>query len=350
MDSKKEMKLAQLMSGKIGCDVFDDILFIGPPSPMDRLNGLLLYSSVYRDAELMGVFDDVQVKEMLIDAHLWSEAEETELNSVGLKSEALKVEMYTRHTSFQSARLEQARHLLQKLEKNADALFARRHYYDSYTCNGLATSAYIEYVIINNVFTYRGEHIDVYERGDTYVRELLNECCKHKLIDKEIRELSKYDGWRIIWVAGKAEGKVFGIPSVEMTDEQRSIINWSRFYDNVNEHPEKPDKVVIDDDDLLDGWLIIENKKSEDKTKGGDNKLSKKMGGAQEVFIPAETIEDARRIDALNEGEAAILKRQRLNMLHKQGVVQEQHMPDSKIAIVSKAHQMMKDRIKQTRR
>jgi hypothetical protein len=249
--------------------------------------------------------------------------------------------------SFQSARLDRARHLLQKLYKETDALFARRHYYDGYTCAGLAFSAQIEYLVTHNCYDDDGIKVDMSDKTDNYIRELVNEYCKQRLSDKDIRELSKYEPWKVVWVAGKTEGSIFGIPSSLMTEEQRSIINWSRFYDNVYEHPEKPDKTVIDDDDLLDGWLIIENKKSEQKDKSGK---SSKMGGAQEVFIPADTIEDARRIDALNEGESAILKRQRLNLVHKHGAMEEQNMPDSKIAIVSKANQMMRDRVKQNRR
>ena len=53
------------------------------------------------------------------------------------------------------------------------------------------------------------------------------------------------------------------LPDREMTFDQRNICVWSRMYDNVQESHECPSEDVLNDDDLLDGWFIIQRKKQE---------------------------------------------------------------------------------------
>ena len=43
----------------------------------------------------------------------------------------------------------------------------------------------------------------------------------------------------------------------------KNIVMWSQLYDNVQESMDAPTKDVIKDDDLLDGWLIVQGKKRE---------------------------------------------------------------------------------------
>jgi hypothetical protein len=135
-----------------------------------------------------------------------------------------------------------------------------------------------------------------------------------------------------------------------LTDEQQNLIAWSKLYDNIHEHIEPPPSEVVEDDDLLDGWLILEQKKreKEQRERAGDDKG--KRGGAQEMFIPAETPEDAKRIEAMNEPGMAFIKRQRMATLKTQKVVSEQHMPDSKQQINVQAAQQFRDRMSKARR
>jgi hypothetical protein len=183
------------------------------------------------------------------------------------------------------------------------------------------------------------------------LRLLLGDYLKCRPDELALRKLSQYSKWRIIWASGRQEGRVFGVPSTWLTEEQKGLIAWSKLYDNLGEHSEPPPKEVIEDDDLLDGWIILEQKKREKarSEREGDDK-ARKRGGAQEVFIPAETREDAKRIEQMNEAGAAFTKRQRMAALKSKGVMAEQHMPDSQQKISVQAAQQFRDRMKQARR
>jgi hypothetical protein len=145
-----------------------------------------------------------------------------------------------------------------------------------------------------------------------------------------IRLLSKADSWRSIWHSAKGSVGVFGVPAVSLSDEQRSLVSWSRLYDNIAESGEKPDKTVMDDDDLLDGWLIIQHKKGHGDG-GANEELQNKHPGAHEVFIPVENQEDARRLENFNNPMGKMIKRQRSALIQKHGGVLEQDMPDSQM-------------------
>ena len=69
---------------------------------------------------------------------------------------------------------------------------------------------------------------------------------------------------------------------------------WSSLYDSVSESHEAPSQEIIDDDDALDGWLTI--KRREEQT----SQPTKSKKSYEEVFIKAETLEDAKKIQAMN--------------------------------------------------
>jgi hypothetical protein len=111
-----------------------------------------------------------------------------------------------------------------------------------------------------------------------------------------------------------------------------------------------PPSVVIADDILLDGWLIIQSKERDKERAnklGGDDKLAgSNKPGIQEVYIPAETPEDAARIHDMNDTQTRFQKRQREKLIAAQGEVDETKMPDSQLLMRQQALQEILDRSK----
>jgi len=61
-----------------------------------------------------------------------------------------------------------------------------------------------------------------------------------------------------MWAAFKVNGVVFSQGS-QMTLQQQLLLMWSRMYDSIQESVEPPEMDVIEDDDMLDGWLSIQH-------------------------------------------------------------------------------------------
>ena len=141
------------------------------------------------------------------------------------------------------------------------------------------------------------------------------------MIEKDIRDLVRNDPWSTLWTIRKNSGLIFNDP---MTVEQQALIVWSNIYDNIAESPEYPHITIVNDDDMLDGWLIIQREKREKEQKqkrGQEFTNNPKSSGAHEVYIPAQTSEDAMEIDALNKSYGHAVKAARLKQVEKEGRV-----------------------------
>lgn len=73
-------------------------------------------------------------------------------------------------------------------------------------------------------------------------------------------------------------------------------------YDSIAESPESPSDEIILDDDMLDGWLIIQRRERELRTKqkaAEDVISNEKIANSDEVFIVAKSEEDIQKLNHL---------------------------------------------------
>jgi hypothetical protein len=139
--------------------------------------------------------------------------------------------------------------------------------------------------------------------------------------------------WRTIWTAGKKSVGVFSKPSTELTRDQLTLMSFSSMYDNVYEHPDCPDEKIIDDDDCLDGWFIVQRRKAEkDKTQRSVDQATSnpKIRNAKEQFIMVESDEDAKRVMDLNDPLSKAKIAQRAAVVEAKGTAKDMDFIDVK--------------------
>ena len=56
---------------------------------------------------------------------------------------------------------------------------------------------------------------------------------------EQFRDIVRSYSWRTYWIANKEN--IFGIPAIEYSEDQKTLISYSNMYDNILEHPECPD-------------------------------------------------------------------------------------------------------------
>jgi len=336
------------MTGRIRCEVSDQSLFVGSPSPTEQWEANRIFHEALIDAQLFDIIGDKELLDYLTDTGLWTVEEQTQIDAVPDKIEAYKVEMYNSYVSFQGKRVQQVRRAIKRLLREVNPLFIKRHAYDVYTCEGFAQQAKLQYICNVTATDLQGNVVDL--SHDTYlIQDVVHIYMNTRIAEQDIRLLARTEPWRSIWSAGKAEGQLFGIPAISLTEEQRSIITWSSLYDNIRESPDCPTDTVVNDDDLLDGWLVVQHRKNEqEKKQQGTQKVgqSEKMARAAEIFLPVETPEDAQRVNDMNDAQARMVKRQRAHMIQQHGVVPDQNMPDSQLKMRAQAMQEMRQRVK----
>lgn len=82
--------------------------------------------------------------------------------------------------------------------------------------------------------------------------------------------------WRARWNASTKTGSpLFDGPTTDWNINQVALVYWSSFYDNIYEHPERPEAKIINNDDLLDKWVESKSKEMEDRARKNSRNLNK---------------------------------------------------------------------------
>ncbi len=140
-----------------------------------------------------------------------------------------------------------------------------------------------------------------------------------------MRLVARTEPWRSFWSTNPRGFRITG-------DEQKVLILFSKMYDNVYEHPERPVDEIINDDDMLDGWYIFMKRKSiEEKKANAKDVLTKKHPNAQEIFMTASTPEHAKEIADMNDVRANIIKGKREAGMKDGGIVRDKDIFELRI-------------------
>jgi hypothetical protein len=315
--------LYRIISGDFECSV-DGIKYIyRQPTPSVLFNSEKEYVNTinqYRDEILS---QENMLLEM-VSLNLWSPSLEAEYQAFDKKLENLKISLYEAYVGYRKR--EGIKVELDRARERYRELSNKRTLYDFCTLETLANDFKIHYIILNSLEPkIDPEDIDL-------INKIIPLVFVQYVSDDVVRDLSTLSEWRAMWhCAGGDIFNLFGKPSTLLTREQISIVNWSKFYDNIHENSECPPQEVIDDNDLLDGWALLQNRK---RNKDGDK--SDNVQGS-EVFIMVENPDDVGRVESKNTFQSKMIKRQREAVIKNKGMVEEQHMPDSQMRINEQA-------------
>jgi hypothetical protein len=317
---------------------FGDLKIVAPtPDILYEATGI--YYKTIKSAEELGIMDDAELLKTMIAHELWTEKEEKELTEILVGHiEYWKKEIYLNW--WKPKDRERVQKYLQVAKDTYEELFSRRYAYNYVTQDGIAAYAKYQYIIEN--CTYLGDKKFDWESQSPYSTMLYYQS---NIIKEEyLRDLSHNAPWETIWLAGKKEQSLFGKPAVELSFDQLRLISWSTMYDNIREHYETPPDEIVQNDDALDGWLIIQKEEKEQKQfeKRADGQVqNQKIKNANEIYLMANLEDDlstvksnvvdtANKIDAMNSAYSKMLKKQRYKLIDRQGQINEQALPDVK--------------------
>lgn len=324
------------------------VLYIKQPTPEVKYEAQEIAYESYEEAKETGAFDEQGILAYLIDLDMWTEEKEKEYTKVLPDHiDYWKVELYK--ALGQKDKQTTLRKYLTAAEEGLDKLAKIRHTYDSMTCAGIANYNKIYFIIENSTFLKDGTP---YNFEDISISELLNFYSNAILSEKEIRKLARTEPWYSTWsTSQKTHISPF---QCNITEEHKRLIMWSSLYDNIHEAPDCPSAEVINDDDMLDGWMIIQRRDREKAKfqKDAENKFgNKKISNADEVFIvkdyynqPEQKPDDfIKEVDSLNDGVASIIKKQRVAQMKQAGSINEQDFVDVKRDVRAKLVQQLKE-------
>jgi len=318
-------------------------LSINSLTPQQNYESQQLYQDVFEEAYFGGLPLQEEVYEMLIERGLWSPVEESNIKKVAKDIEDFKVQLY--QALFDSKAQISIRRILNVIKEKQIELHRKKHIYDHTSCEGVASYSRSCWIIEN--CTTNNEN-KLYNFSEYSISQVLADYQSSMLEECEVRELARSEPWRSIWSSSKKEGSLFGKEGITLSDEQKHLIMWSSMYDNIAESPESPSEDVLEDDDMLDGWLLIQRR---ERDRDKQEKLAEtvidnqKISAADEVFVAAKSQEDIDRVNQLNDMRASIIREQRLGQIKSSdGGVRHQDLADVKQDILQEKIAQAKSR------
>lgn len=344
----EDLYIYRIISGITPIRISGKRFLVYPSSSLDKLRAEEIYYDTLEEMtykELMS-FDDI-IK-MMKEKGLWSDTEEKELNNIPKILDECKVGLF--NSFFRAKQRENYRKRIKLIKDRFVELINKRNALFHISSDYIASLSRSQYLIGVSLRDSAGNRVfvdDSFMEVSSHIIDLSLSAFREQQLDSEfIRKLSRSELWHSIWNASKCDNSLFGVPAINYTEDQRNIIMWSKLYDSISENPEAPSSEYYSDDDFIDGWLIVQNDKyKQEKSKShGDNIFDKhkNKNGRQELFIPIDNDEDFKRVEAMNDTEARMIKKQRMQLLSQKGRVSEEKMIDSQLEMRQIARQQMK--------
>jgi len=342
---ERELFISTIRTGKLYIEYDDLELIVIPPTFEQNLRSLKIFQKAYEQAYNDEIMTEDETLTWMIEKNLWSNEDEEKIKGLQKDIERLKVEIYNARNNDQLK--ERIRLYIRAGEKQLNDKLSEKNQYFTNTCEGIASTEKTEYLMRKTTYLNK----ELYSFDDISMSYVLMEWQNSILTENQCRELARNEPWKSLWVIkNNTKIQLFeNPPNTELTFNQKNLLIWSQMYDNIQESLDCPANDVIDDDDMLDGWFIVQSKKR-DKEKSErefENSVkSEKIKNASEIFVMANSKKDKDRIEGMNNVHGTNIKRQRSELIKQKSTVGQEEFMDEKLRIQSQSTQMYKGHFK----
>lgn len=342
---EREFFISLIRSGKTYIHYDNLELVIRPLTIEQNIRACQFYNEVYEQAYIDGMMDKEETELWMKEQGLWTYEDDEKVKGLEKDIERLKVEIFNAKNNEQLK--ERIRMYIRAGEKQLNEQLVKQNQYFGNTCEGIATTEKTSYIIRNTTFLNE----KLYDFDDVSLSYVINEWQESLLSEKQCRELARTEPWKSLWIIkDNARIKLFeNTEGFELTYNQKNILIWSQMYDNIQESLDCPTVDVINDDDMLDGWFIIQGKKREkEKAEKEFEETTKnsKIKNASEVFIMSNNSNDRDKINNMNDIHGSNIKKQREALIKKKGVVSQNEFFDEKLRVQTEATNKFKGHVR----
>jgi formaldehyde-activating enzyme involved in methanogenesis len=329
----RETLLHRILSGSLIVDIDNTIYVVKTPTRQIRYLATLVYKKAVQDNLFSDWLSREQAIQYLINTSLLPANYQEEIDKLNKAMDDTKVDMFRAFPNF--GKIKQLKRSLTSQRSLLAGISTTLHSMDRFTIEGNAEIAKYQYMLSHSIYDLNDKKIEVEQK---ILERIVNSITEQTISLSDFRELARTDPWRSYWNADKEN--IYGTPSADWTDEQRTLVLFSRMYDNVYKHPECPSDIIIQDDDLLDGWQIHESRKQESE------KNADKHAKDGEQFVMVNNAEDAKKVYNQNSPEAKAILKARMKALEQSGRLKEAELPDVKTNLAIQMNNLAKETIK----
>lgn len=294
-----EKLLYRIMQGRLRLKLDGLALYIYEPSFEILEESIDIYDEAYKKAYFDGVPIKKELVNILLENNLWSPLDDREADKLEKDIEDLKIKAF--QNFYNSRQLSSIKMNIRTLEKKIIKYRSKKLSLDHISCEGVAGLSRSLWIINKTTFYDDDTLYDWKYHSLSFIVDKYN---AENITHEQFRKIARTEPWRQIWNSGKKQNNIFGKPSLQLTKDQLALASFSSLYDNIYENPECPDDKIIDDDDCLDGWMILQKRESDKnkKQKQVDGMIqNSKIANSQEVFIMAKDQHSANEVYGLND-------------------------------------------------
>ena len=310
------------------------------PTPEDEFYANQVFMDSFDKCRQDDLMTEVEMVDWLVEKGLWSEEKDRKIEDIEKEIEKLKIEIFNSRSNVKLR--EQIRLYIRAAEKASIKLRSEKSEYFVNTCEGISLQEK-SFETFKRCSFVGGEQLN-FEKVDMH--DLFHKYNSIVLADKQTRELARNEPWRSLYIL-KDELELFANEKGrQLSLDQKGLLVWSRMYANVQESMECPTEDVINDDDMLDGWFIIQRKKSESeraKSELEERTQNDKIMNSDEVYVFTDSKKEADAIEGMNSVNSSMIKKERLQTIKGKGSAQDQDFRDQKIRISNMQHQQFKE-------
>lgn len=279
----------------------------------------------------------------MISLGIWNTETNKNLKMLEQKLDNLKVDLFQNFMI--PSQTKNIRSNIKNTKNSINKIYVTKQSFLSNTLEGYASAIKNEYIICNTLYK-DNELVFNNQTSKSYIlfNSLVQEIDKLMITTEQFKLLARDNIWRNYWNSSQ-NNQLFSTSIVNLTDEQRALVNISRMYDNVYEHPDCPSEAIISDDDALDGWMITQKRKNEAAKKQSifDSSANQNTKKAGEVFMMANSKEDVDSIMDMNTLEGKARLKEKLSYINQTGnTVNDSELPDVKRDIQQKIRELNK--------
>tara|TARA_R110000824_G_scaffold130213_3_gene291980 strand:- start:2891 stop:3943 length:1053 start_codon:yes stop_codon:yes gene_type:complete len=320
-------------------------------SPSKELK--LLAEYIYQDTMDSLRFDNLISKEQasffLMRLGKWAPNDEVELKKLEKHLDDRKVELYK--SVYNSDKQKRLKRAIKGVKNSIQKANTKKYSLEYMTLEYHALLTKTKFLVAmclrdeNNNSIYNEEN---FWNEDSNILEKTIDILESQLISiDEIRELARSDPWRSMWNLGKES--CMGSSVSEWTEEQKTLVTFSKMYESAHQSMECPADEVFKDDDMFDGWMIDQQRIREKEQKQKQVDTMKSINeSAQEVFVFAPTREDADKVYGMNDLDSRMKLRQRQKVIENRGKIEAKDLPDTQLDLRRQQSQEYKDKMRRS--
>lgn len=325
-DNEHELLLYRIISGRYIFYYSNEEYVLLSPTLDIKYRASIIYDNIINEEKYQEWFREENSENLLIGLGIWTIHTKKDLTHFEQLLDNLKVDLFNNFMI--PSKTKDIRKKIKQTKENIAKIYSSKNNFLSHTLEGYASSVKNEYIICNTLYKNNKLVFDA-NNAKSYVlfNSLVHYIDQHMITTEEFKELARSSLWRGYWNSGK--DNIFDNPVSLLTDEQKALLNISRMYDNIYEHPDCPDDKIINDNDALDGWMITQKRKNDqEKKKSQFDASNPKLKDAGEVFVMTSSAEDTESVLSMNTKESKSAMNEKFNYINQKQSVEDGELPD----------------------